>query len=157
MATDALATRRTRSWGTMILTLYNEWVHGDVIRWNIFRVTGPLWGFPSVTSWFPSQKPVTQSLSPVDSSHKGQWRGALMFSSICAWTSGWANNRGVGDLRRHRAHYDVTVIFVFEEAIYRLPVHRKNRYVVKLTCPACIERRTHANLLIQSWCVLTCK
>ena len=113
-------------------------------------------GFPSVTSWFPSQKPVTQSLSPVDSSHKGQWRGALMFCSICAWTSGWANNRGVGDLRRHRAHYDVTVMFVFEEAIYRLPVHRKNRYVVKLTCPACIERRTHANLLIQSWCVLTC-
>ena len=25
--------------------------------------------------------------SPVNSSHKGQWRGALMFSLICAWTN----------------------------------------------------------------------
>ena len=27
--------------------------------------------------------------SPVNSPHKGQWRGALMFSLICAWTNGW--------------------------------------------------------------------
>ena len=47
---------------------------------------------------------------PMDSPHKGQWRGALMFSLICAWTNGWANNRDPGDLRRHRAHYDATVI-----------------------------------------------
>ena len=38
--------------------------------------------------------------SPVDSPHKGQWRGALMLSMICAWTNGWANNRDAGDLRR---------------------------------------------------------
>ena len=31
--------------------------------------------------------------SPVDSSHKGQWRGAWMFSLICAWTNGWARRR----------------------------------------------------------------
>ena len=41
---------------------------------NIFRVTGLL-------------------LSPVNSPHKGQWRGALMFSLICAWINGWVNNR----------------------------------------------------------------
>ena len=41
---------------------------------------------------------------------KGQWRGALMFSLICAWVNVWANNREAGDLRRHRAHYDVTVM-----------------------------------------------
>ena len=40
----------------------------------------------------------------------GQWRGALMFSLICAWTNGWVNNREAGDLRHHRAHYDVTVM-----------------------------------------------
>ena len=34
---------------------------------------------------------------PVDSPHKGQWRGALMFSLICGWTNGWANNRATGD------------------------------------------------------------
>ena len=48
--------------------------------------------------------------SPVNSPHKGQWRGALMISLICVWTNGWANTRDAGDLRRHRAHYDVTVM-----------------------------------------------
>ena len=40
----------------------------------------------------------------------GQWRGVLMFSLIYAWINGWANNREAGDLRRHRAHLDVTVM-----------------------------------------------
>ena len=48
--------------------------------------------------------------SPVDSSHKGQWHGALMLPLISAWTRGWADNRDAGDLRRHCAHYDVTII-----------------------------------------------
>ena len=48
--------------------------------------------------------------SPVNSQHKGQWRGALIFSLICAWINGWVNNREAGDLRRHRAHYDVIVM-----------------------------------------------
>ena len=48
--------------------------------------------------------------SPVNSPHKGQWRGALMFSLICAWIHSWVNNREAGDWRRHRAHYDVTVM-----------------------------------------------
>ena len=30
---------------------------------------------------------------------------------ICAGTNGWANNWDAGELRRHRAHYDVTVMF----------------------------------------------
>ena len=48
--------------------------------------------------------------SPVNSRHKGQWRGALMFSLICAWMNGYANNREAGDLRRHHAHYGVIVM-----------------------------------------------
>ena len=44
------------------------------------------------------------------SPHKSQWRGALMFCLICARINGWVNNREAGDLRRHRAHYDVTVM-----------------------------------------------
>ena len=47
---------------------------------------------------------------PVNSPHKGQWRGALMFSLICVWINGWVNNREAGDLRRHRCHYDVNVM-----------------------------------------------
>ena len=39
-----------------------------------------------------------------NSPHKGQWRGALMFSLICVWINDWVNNRRAGDLRRHRRH-----------------------------------------------------
>ena len=45
--------------------------------------------------------------------YKGQWRRALMFSLICSWTNSWTNNEDAGDLRRHRAHYDVTVMNSF--------------------------------------------
>ena len=47
---------------------------------------------------------------PVNSPHKGQWRGALMFSLIYAWINDWVNNREAGDLRRQRGHYDVIVM-----------------------------------------------
>ena len=43
--------------------------------------------------------------------HNGQWRGALMFSLICAWINDWVNNREAGDLRRQHGHYDVIVMF----------------------------------------------
>ena len=33
-----------------------------------------------------------------------------MFSLICVWINGWVNNREAGDLRRYRAHNDVTVM-----------------------------------------------
>ena len=49
--------------------------------------------------------------SPVNSPHKGQWHGALMFSLICTRINSWVNNDGAGDLRRYRTHYDVTVMF----------------------------------------------
>ena len=51
---------------------------------------------------------------PVNSLHKGQWRGALMFSLICVWINGWENNREAGDLRRYRAHYDVIVFWFID-------------------------------------------
>ena len=57
---------------------------------NIFRVTCSYCG------------------EPVNSPHKGERRGAL----ICAWMNGRVNIREVGDLRRHRTHYDVTVMNV---------------------------------------------
>ena len=54
---------------------------------------------------------------PVNSPHKGQWRGALMFSLICVWINGWVNNGEAGDLKRHRSHYDVIVI-IHQRQIY---------------------------------------
>ena len=50
------------------------------------------------------------SPAPVNSPHKGQWRGALMFSLICARINGWVNNGEAGDLRRHPTHCDVIVM-----------------------------------------------
>ena len=49
---------------------------------------------------------------PLDNPHKGQQRGALIFSLICTWTNVWANSGGdTGELSRHRTHYDdVTVM-----------------------------------------------
>ena len=46
----------------------------------------------------------------VNSQHKGQWRGALIFSLIYAWINVWVNYRKAGDLRRFCAHYGVIVM-----------------------------------------------
>ena len=56
---------------------------------------------------------------PVNSPHKGQWRGALMFTLICARIYDWVNNHEAGDLRRHLDHYDVSVM----EFRVHTPVH----------------------------------
>ena len=71
-------------------------LHDDVIKWK----------------HFPRNWPFVRGIhrSPVNSPHKGQWRGAVMFSLICVWINDWGNNREAGDLRRYRAHYDVIVI-----------------------------------------------
>ena len=70
--------------------------HDDVIKWK----------------HFPRYWPFLRGIhrSPVNSPHKGQWRGALMFSLICARINDWVNNRETGDLRRHLGHYDVNVM-----------------------------------------------
>ena len=61
---------------------------------------------------FPRYWPFVRGIhwSPVNSPHKGQWRGAFLISLICAWINGWVNNRKACDLRRHRVHYDITVM-----------------------------------------------
>ena len=48
-----------------------------------------------------------------NSPQQGQWRRALMFSLVCHWINGSVNNHEAGDLRRHHAHYDITVMFSF--------------------------------------------
>ena len=73
-----------------------DFTHDDIIKWNNFP---RYWPFV----WRSHR-------SPVNSPHKGHWRGALFFSLICAWINGWVNNRYAGDLRRHPAHYDVIVM-----------------------------------------------
>ena len=70
--------------------------HDDVIKWKHFP---RYWSFVRGIH-----------LSPLNSPHKGQRRGALMYSLICASINDWVNTREAGDFRRHRAHYDVIVM-----------------------------------------------
>ena len=70
--------------------------HDDVIKWKHFPRYWPF--VRGIHRW------------PVNSPHKGQWRGALMFSLICAGINGWVNNGEAGDFRRRCAHYDVTLM-----------------------------------------------
>ena len=76
----------------------HETFHDDVIKWK----------------HFPRHRPFVRGIhqSPVNSPHKGQWRGTLMFSLICARVNCWVKYREAGDLRRHRAHYDVIVMYL---------------------------------------------
>ena len=63
--------------------------------------------------------------------HKGQWCGALMFPLIGAWINVWANNREVGDLRRHRAHYDVIVMAQIIRGSYFAWIVTNDIYIFK--------------------------
>ena len=62
---------------------------------NIFHVTGPLWGESTGHRWIPSQRPVTRSSD--------------VFFDL-QLNKRLSKNIDAGDLRRHRAHYDVTVM-----------------------------------------------
>ena len=77
------------------VSLHWSW-HNDVIKWKRFLRYWPF--VQGIHRW------------PVNSLHKGQWRGALMFSLICTWIYGWVNNGEAGDLRHHHAHCDGIVM-----------------------------------------------
>ena len=63
---------------------------------NIFHVTGPLCGELTGHRWIPLTKASDAEL----------W----CFLWSAPWINGWVNNREAGDLRCHRAHYDVIVM-----------------------------------------------
>ena len=73
-----------------------HYTHDDIIKWK----------------HFPRYWPFVRGIhrSPVNSPHKGQWHGALMFIWSSPWINGWVNNCEAGDLRRYRAHCDVIVM-----------------------------------------------
>ena len=84
--------------------------HDDVIKWK----------------HFPRNWPFVRRIprSPVNSPHKGQWRGALMFTLICARINGWVSTREAGDLRRYRPHFDVIVMISYVGRSHRSLVLR---------------------------------
>ena len=94
----------------------NGWTNGWLVvpqKWNMyyswwrhqmetFSALLPLCAGNSQITGDPPPPP------PPPHTHKGQWRGASMFSLICAWINGWVNK--AGELRRRRSHYDATVM-----------------------------------------------
>ena len=98
------------------------WVHhNDVTKWKHFV---RYWSFVRGIH-----------RSPVNSPHKGQWRGALMFSLICAWINSWVNNRESCDLRCHCAHYDVIVMValaIFSQFMITWGLRGKTQNIITL-------------------------
>ena len=80
--------------------------HDDVIKWK----------------HFPCYWPFVRGIhrSRVNSPHKGQWLGALMFSLICAWINGWANNREAGEACVELYCILISMYFLVYEAIKNL-------------------------------------
>ena len=134
-------------------------LHDDVIKWK----------------YFPLYLPLVQGIprSPVNSPHKDQWNGALVFSLICVWTNTWPNNGDAGDLRRHHTHFYVTATLallltwinfhpsmnkhhtpskVWDEITYQFPNFNrcKNTEVWEWTCafhPALYNTCNHLSIL----------
>ena len=110
--------------------------HDDIIKWK----------------HFPRYWPFVRGIrrSAVNSPHKGQWRGALMLSLIYAWINNWVNKREAGDLRRHRAHYDVIVMTY---AINTLTQYLRQKNYTRKSNSKCfvIFRNISKNSVVKSW------
>ena len=70
--------------------------HDDVIKWKHFP---RYWSF---VRWIHRLQ--------ANSTHKGQWRRALMFFFDLRLNKRLSNHRHASDLRRHHAHYNVTTM-----------------------------------------------
>ena len=109
--------------------------HDDVIKWK----------------HFPRNWPFVRGIhrSPVNSTHKGQWRGALMFSLIRARIKCWVDTGEAGDLRRYRVHCDVIVMSLTNGKVISddspLPKeHSKSGYLRIICCEK--QYSTHSDV-----------
>ena len=144
MKENAKASHYWLLWGEFtgdrwILRTKGHW-RGKIFHWmtsswlncspvDIFVATDSAENHDDVIKWkdFPRHWPFMRGIhgSPVNSPHKGQWRGTLMFSLICVWINGWVNNGEAVDLRRHRAHFDVTAMLMLVVTTKLLPRQTK--------------------------------
>ena len=87
-----------------------EYVMTTSSNGNISALLAICAGNSPVTCEFPAQRPVTRSFDVF----------------FCAWINGWVKNREAGDLRCHRAHYDVTVMWLINLPILHINMYNKN-------------------------------
>ena len=125
--TDRIGNKSTNPYRTEFISgNIKTWLHFQVIiiRKNNDRSDGSA-VHDDVIKWkhFPRNWPFVREIhrSPVNFPHKGQWRGALMFSLMSAWINDWVNNREAGDLRLQHGHYDVIVMGIQEKYVQVWP------------------------------------
>ena len=112
-------------------------VHDNVIKWK----------------HFPRYWPFVRGIhrSPVNSPHKGQWRGALMFSLIRARINGWVNNGEAGNLGRHRTHYDVIVMCCAVVMTVMTIARSYSAMQCKLSCIKVMNYQNKSDLIHWDW------
>ena len=89
---------RAHRWSLLLLSIYPNRCNSLADRIPSARWRHQMEKLSALLALCAGNSPVTGEFP-----HKGQWRGALMFSSICVLNK-------AGDLRRHHAHYDVIVM-----------------------------------------------
>ena len=77
--------------------LINVKILQELAYWPYWEFAVAWWRHPMGT--FSALLTICAGNSPVtvEFPHKGQWRGALMFSFICTWINSWVNNPEAGD------------------------------------------------------------
>ena len=83
--------------------VYWRMYHDDVIKWKHFRESDPLYGEFTGNRWIHLTKASDAEL----------W----CFLWSAPWINGWVDNREAGDLRCHRAHYDVIVMMHYSASM----------------------------------------
>ena len=89
-------------------------MHDDVIKWK---------HFPHYWQFVRGNSPVTSEFPRTKASDAGLWS----FSFIYTWINSWINNGEAGNLRRHRAHYDVTVMKAANQVKQNKDTHRNQQ------------------------------
>ena len=92
--------KQRHHWSSAFVALYTEILPVTIPWWRHQMVTFSAFlalcaGNSPVTGEFPYQRPVTRCFD--------------VFFDL-AWTNGWVNIWGAGELRRHRGYYDVIVM-----------------------------------------------
>ena len=136
-------------------------------NWAIKRLTTQTWSFKwrscAYTWWRHQIEPYSALLAlcagnlpvPVNSPHKGQSRGALIFSLVCARINDWVNNREAGDLRRHRGHYDVNAYSRHESGNYCAQMYLSTRLCLGIKAQCWLDHRSF--LKNGRWDLATCR
>ena len=105
---------KTRIYGGALTSHFMEEHSSPTSIFLVFMMTSLNGNMFCVTGFCAGNSPVTAGSSPVTSefpSHRPVTRSFDVFFDLRLKQRVWVNNQDAGVLRRHRAHYDVTVMW----------------------------------------------